>query len=341
MFMMKGLYGAEAKQANNEADAKRADFVGGAQSSFYDTTESDKLKEAQHRRRLELEGRVAPQMEKTAFGSDAYASAAKVGPVAKATAPAVARRDLGPRALEMEALARMQQSALGKGPSIAGLQMNSGVDMALAERNARMGATRPGMAALAAHGIGNAAAANIGAASLGSAQTKLGEVAAGNQGFAGLSSGIRGSDLAMASAQAKHDTDASLFNSKAMNDASLANASFAQQAGAMNALAKQKETEMAQAAELANVEAALRNRGMTDSAIASVLASYQAQFNADNAAKQSFWNWRQDVGQFDQKTAYEKQKAAEQQDANTVNMMMQLMTFGAASGMGSGKGAGK
>lgn len=330
-WLFSGSYGADAKAKNAETDSKHEDWKNGAWAAYGDTAESDAFKGDLDERMKAIAARTPPKVSGPTFDGSAYTTAAKVGPVAKATGATIDRSgDLAMRARQQEALSMFAAAAAGKGPSVAGAQMNAGVDQSLAARAAAAGSAPRGGGGLAALLGARGQSQVLGAASATSAATKSQEAMQGAQQFGSLSAGMRTADIGAALAQGNFDQQAGLTNAQASNAAILANAGFAQQAGMFNATAAQTEAEMRQKAELANVEAALRSRGMNDAAIASYLAAYQKQFQADKQAKMAFWGTAQDKSQFDQKMAAQKNAQDQSADYAKAGAIAKLLTLGAA-----------
>lgn len=329
-----GAYAKRRSLAEDETSERNAK----AQATFYDETGSDETKKALEGRMAALAAMKAPQVTGPTFGSDAYMSAAKVGPVSKFAGAKVDRGDeMASRSAQLAAMSRAQLAATGGGPSTAGLQMGASVDHALASRAAMLGAAPRTGGALAALGAGKAASGIMGQGIATSSATKSAEAAQGAQAFAGLSSGIRAGDISGSYKDAGLEQDAALFSAQASNAATLANAGFAQQAGLFNASQAQQEAELRQKAELANVEATLRSRGMTDAAIASYLAAYQKQFQTDKAAKMGSWEFAQGNNQFT--TALQDKKNADSAAADSARLsgFASLLTLGASAAGGGGK----
>jgi hypothetical protein len=322
-----GKYGADAKAASNARDAAREEWNQGAQPAYYDETKSDEFKLDLNRRIGALQTRKAPTATAAQYGADAFGKAATVGPVSQINAQSI---NVSPemRARQNESLAMLRDQAMGLGPSIAGQQMQQSVDAALAARNRAAAASRINPA-LANIGANQAASSMLHEGALQSAASKSREVNEGVQRFGQLSAGMRDQDIGEATARAKLAQEAGLFNASGLNAAELANAGFAQQMSGANATAWQKQAQMQQDVELANVEASLRSRGMTDDAIAHYLGAFQRQMHADKAAKQAYWEQSQDNFQFDEKMAYQAQRDAQLSDAQTVSSM--AMMIGAAS----------
>ena len=338
MGLYRGAYGADAKKENAAADAKRADWREGAWGAFGDTGASDAFKNDINSRIKDIAGRTAPSVTGPTFGSDAYMTAAKAGPAALAAGTKIDRSgDLAARAQQQTALSMLAAQAAGTGPSVAGAQMGQSVDAALAAGNAaaasapRSGGGMANRAASLAQGQMLAGAANQ------SAATKMQESVQGAQQFASLAAGMRGADIGAALGQAKLDQETGLTNAGAQNAVTMANAGFAQQASMFNANAAQTEAEMRQRAELANVEAALRSRGMNDAAIQQYLAAYQKQFNLDKQGKMAFWQQAQDMTQFEEKMRAQKDMADQQADAATNAALASYISMGASAAGKSGK----
>lgn len=334
-WLYTGNYGAGAKEANAAIDANRKDWRDGAWGTFSDEKDSDAFKADLDARMSAIAGRKAPTVAAPEWGPGAFTKAATVGPATKAAGTTIARGpELAMRARQQAALGMFADAAAGRGPSVAGAQMTAGVDQTLAAQSAALGSGPRTGAALGMRAAmlgGNQA---LGGAAAQSAATKMQEANAGAQQFAQLSSGMRQADIGAALAQAKLDQETGLTNAGAENAATMANAGFAQQAGMFNAQAWQSEAEMRQRAELANVEAALRARGMNDAAINSYLAAYQKQFQADKAAKMAFWGMAQDNAQFDERMLSARQQQDMQADAAKNAALGSLITLGMGAGGG-------
>jgi len=306
-----------------------------AQTSFYDTGESDAFKKDLDSRMAAIAGRTAPSVSGPSFGADAYTTAAKAGPAALAAGTKIDRsQELAARAQQQSALSMLAAQAAGKGPSVAGAQMGQSVDAALAAGNAatasapRSGSGLAARTAMLGQGQMLAGAANQAAA------TKMQEALQGSQQFASLAAGMRGADINAALGQAKLDQETGLANAGAQNAVTMANAGFAQQAGMYNATAAQTEAEMRQRAELANVEAVLRSRGMNDAAIQQYLAAYQKQFQLDKAAKMGYWQYAQGNNQFTQALQDKKNADAAAADSARLSAFASLLSMGAGAAGG-------
>lgn len=332
MGLYRGAYGADAKQQNAAADAKREDWRNGAWGAFGDTGESESFRKDLDSRMAAIAGRTAPSVSGPSFGADAYTTAAKAGPAALAAGTKIDRSgELAARAQQQNALSMLAAQAAGKGPSVAGAQMGQSVDAALAAGNAAVASAPRSGSGLAARTAALGQGQMLAGAATQSAATKMQEALQGSQQFASLAAGMRGADINAALGQAKLDQETGIANAGAQNAVTMANAGFAQQAGMFNANAAQTEAEMRQKAELANVEAVLRSRGMNDAAIQQYLAAYQKQFNLDKQAKMAFWQQAQDMTQFEEKMRMQKELSDQQADAATNAALAQMMMMMAAS----------
>lgn len=332
-FFNTDAYGANAKKRAQEEGARLDERETAGQTAFYDHAESDKVKQQQQALIAELGARTAPSVAKGYFGSGAYVdSPTKVGAMSTMTAPTIDRTgDKAMRAQQLEALARYDAAAAGKGPSLAGIKMQSASDQAIASYAAANAAAPRAGAMLAGRSAGNAASGMMAGGAIDSAALKSQEAAAGAKSYAALASGIRASDLGAAAAQAKYQQDAGLFNAAAVNTGTMADASFQQQANIYNALAAQKNADLNQSVELANMQAFLQSRGMNDQQIAMYLSQYQKQFQSDKAAQQSYHEWVADNRQFDAKMDYARlQKANADNDAK-IQAGISMMTMGASA----------
>lgn len=305
-----------------------------AQSAFYDTAESDAFKRDLDSRMAAIAGRKPPSVSGPTFGADAFTTAAKAGPAALAAGTKIDRgAELAARAQQQSALGMLAAQAAGKGPSVAGAQMGQSVDAALAAGSAAA-ASLPRMGAgLAARTAALGQGQMLAGASSQAAATKMQEALQGSQQFASLASGMRGADIGAALGQSKLEQETGLANAGAQNAVALANAGFAQQAGMFNATAAQTEAEMRQRAEIANVEAVLRARGMNDAAIQSYLAAYQKQFQLDKAAKTGYWSYAQGNDQFT--TALMDRKNADAAAADSARLSAFASMLGGVAGMAS------
>ena len=306
-----------------------------AQTTFYDTGESDAFKKDLDSRMAAISGRTAPSVSGPTFGSDAYMTAAKAGPAALAAGTKIDRSaELAARAQQQNALSMLAAQAAGSGPSVAGAQMGQSVDAALAAGNAAAASSGRMGAGLAARTASLAQGQMLAGAASQAAATKMQESVQGAQQFASLAGSMRGADIGAALGQAKLDQETGLTNAGAQNAVTMANAGFAQQAGMYNATAAQTEAEMRQKAELANVEAALRARGMNDAAIQSYLAAYQKQFQLDKAAKTGYWEFAQGNDQFTQALQDKKIADAAAADSARLSAFASLASMGASAAGG-------
>lgn len=200
--------------------------------------------------------RRAPQANQTVIAQNERARAAEID--------GSANRSRGDQIMLQRAL-QLRMNGTG-GPSVAENQLRQGLAANLRAQLAAQAASRGGPNPLAMRNVAQGAAqANqqlVGQQALLRAQ----EQRDAEQQLGGLLSGIRGQDIGLATTQAGLNQQSNLFNAGQTNERNLSQAQLAQQAN------------------IANVDAQLRARGMDDAARQAYL---QAMFGVDRANQQA------------------------------------------------------
>jgi hypothetical protein len=199
------------------------------------------------------------------------------------------------RAKQMAAAARLDAAAEGRGPSIAGSQLQAGIEASLKAQQAASATNAPRMgAALAMRNYQQGAAAQQQGAALGAAQIKAQEAQAAQAQYAQMVAAMRGQDQSIAAQQAGLTQQTSLANAGYQQQTNLANAGFQQQTS------------------LANQQASLAHDANADAAAARWRAMQMAKDEDDRAAAQAYYGIL-DQGRADSRARKEASAARDQQ----------------------------
>lgn len=212
-------------------DAKAPDID---ESVFKDTKAQDAFAEELRRRRSEIEGRDIRQAERTKLGPAEQMSAAQIGAMAQAGGTKIGRDDLEFRKGQQGLIADLTEQAAGRGPSLAGMQLDDARAQQIETAMALAASQRGLQAGQGLRSIANQTQEAGQFAAREAAKMRIAEQLAAREQLGGALQGARGQDMKIASNQAALDQQTSLANQAALNQATMAQAGLDQEAAARN-----------------------------------------------------------------------------------------------------------
>jgi hypothetical protein len=292
------------------------------------------------RSRKEYKERTAPTSGFSQIDKKAWFDGAKLGPAALQSKVAL-NRDGGPGEAYQGMLAKqLYDQTTGKGPSVAELQMNQGLNKSLAQQLAAAGSAKGVSNTSAMHkallAAGGAAQQQTAADA---ATLRAQEIMAARQQLGGLSTSMAGQQFGYNNADASLALAMNQGNQGALNQFGLAQAGFNQDAMKSNAAMYGQQAQMNQAVNLANMQSQLQTMGLNDQQIRALLALQQqeSQFGEEMSYKYDMYN----AGSADRRAqmAYGAAMDAYNRQQQVYGAMMnyggQIATMGAMSGTGS------
>lgn len=275
-----------------------------------------------------FQGQPTPQMTAGQVGAAPQMTAASLGPASLAGGTMIDQTQADEaRKYQMGLMGNLYDQSMGKGPSLAGAQLQAGADANLANMMSAQG-SKGGMGALAGRQLAMQGAQVGQQTAQASALARIQEQMNAQQQLGGLSSGVRAQDLGVAGQQAQLDQATAFANMGAKNQFDLAQAGFNQQAAAANqGMAGQYgmlNANLQQGANQQNLGASMwgaENKGKW-------FDRYTGYMNSDRDARMRY---AEDNAQVENNFNQSSQKAYESAGTNRSNF---LSSFGGMMGMG-------
>lgn len=209
--------------------------------AFTDTTRTDAERQLYGQMGAQNQAWNAPQLGSASTMGAAYAGP---GQTAKGFDPTAQNQA---RSFQTALMGQLQNQANGVGPSLAGGQLQQGVEASLRAQQAAAASSRGRSGfGLAARNLGNQASAMQGNAAMQAAQLRMAEQQSAQQQLGNVAGATRGQDLGYGGMQ----NQMGQFNAAQQNQFGLANAGFQQGANQFNAGAQNQFS-------LANQQAAI------------------------------------------------------------------------------------
>lgn len=273
-----------------------------------------------------VDSRMGPQAGITKLGDARQASGVSLGPAHTYGGPDLSR-EAESRGYQNELAKALALQAQGKGPSMAGMQMQQGMEAALAGQLAAQSSVR-GRANIGMNMRGSMQnmAQMQQAAAMEAAKLKVQEQFNAQQGLAGLSSAMRSSDLGAAGLQQA----GALANMAAKNQFGLQQGQmdlqtqFANQ-NASNQFALQQGN-MDQQVALQNAQLQMQKMGLDDATIQSLMGMRIGMSEADRKAMMQFEQDRVTAATNYEKMWQEQNAAAQDRRGKFIGGLASMMT---------------